>query len=507
MSDFDVVVGNGMVIDGSNGATPTPGDVGIRAGLIAALGDLSSRSRDETIDAAGSVVAPGFIDTHTHVELASLKGHPDRMAPIAQGVTTTLVGADGFGWVGLPEGSRRRWWEDTAAIYGQPIDPLPAWDGPEDFLADLAAASPTRVVPLIPHNNVRAAVMGAAHRSPTAAEMRSMHRMVTAWLDAGAIGFATGLDYLPGRFATTDELVELCERVAESAGVYATHMRLLDAGREDAWREAAEIGRRAGLAVRIAHERLDEIAMPLLDEACAVADVTIDSYLYPAGCTSLAFHVPPEFLAGGVVELSRLLQSNGSLVGRLADHLEGRLTGGLDKEVIVAGTTSGKHEGDTLNSIAHDRNTTVGRVAVQLLRDEMPCAVLIYAWQRPDASWDTIMRRTLGDSRTIVASDGVYLGSKAHPRGFGTFPRVLGELSRSKALISLPDAVHKMTGKPAEAYGLSDRGRIAEGLKADLVVFDPETIDGPADYEEPRQRPVGIEAVLIGGRRMGEETT
>jgi N-acyl-D-amino-acid deacylase len=507
VSRFDVVVSNGMVIDGSDGAAPTPGDVGIADGIIVDVGDLSAESRGETIDAAGNLVVPGFIDTHTHVEIASLKGHPDRFAPIAQGVTTTLVGADGFGWVGLPNEGRRRWWEDTAAIYGPPINPLPAWDRPADFLADLTKASPTRVVAMVPHNNVRAAVMGPSRKTPTAGEMQAMQRIVAAWLDAGAVGLATGLDYLPGRFASTDEIAALCEPVAQAGGVYATHMRLLDAGRAEAWREAADIGRRAGVGVRIAHERLDEIAMALLEETSTVADMTLDSYLYPAGCTSLAFHVPPELLEDGVTELSRRLQGNSGIAGDLAEHLEGRLTGGPDQEVIIAGTTSGRYEGQTLNALALERGVPVGRVAVDLLRDEMPCAVLIYAWQRPDVSWDIIMRRTLGDQRTIIASDGVYLGSKAHPRGFGTFPRVLGPLSRDKDLVSLPDAVHKMTGKPAAAYGLSDRGLIEPGRKADLVIFDPNTIDGPADYQQPRRRPIGIDAVLIGGRQVGEEHT
>jgi len=504
VSEFDVVISAGSVIDGSSEAQPISSDVGVVNGLIVEVGDLSTRSRRETIDAGGKIVAPGFIDTHTHVEMASVNRHPDRLAPIAQGVTTTLVGADGFGWVGLGD-DRKRWWEDTAAIYGQPPDPLPGWDRPADFLADLTEASPTRIVPLVPHNNVRAAVMGASQAAPTATEMKAMHRIVAAWLEAGAVGLATGLDYLPGRFASTDEVAELCERVAESGGVYATHMRLLDAGRDGAWREAAEIGRRAGTGVRIAHERLDEIAMALLDETSAVADMTLDSYLYPAGCTSLAFHVPAELLTAGVTTLAELLATEPAIANGLAEHLESRLTGGLDKEVIIAGTTSGAHEGETLNAMAERRRKTVGEVAVELLRDEMPCAVLIYAWQRPDVSWDAIMRRTLGDSRTMIASDGVYLGSKAHPRGFGTFPRVLGALSRDKDLVDLSTAVHKMTGKPAAAYGLLDRGRVEPGLKADLVVFDPSTVDGPADYEEPRQRPVGIDAVLIGGTRMEEK--
>ena len=133
--------------------------------------------------------------------------------------------------MGLAKESRRRWWDDTAAIYGPPLAPLPDWDRPADFLADLRKASPHRVVPLAPHNNIRAAVMGSSPKAATSAELQAMHRILAAWLEEGAVGLATGLDYLPGRFAPTEEVVELCERVAQSGGVYATHMRLLDAGR------------------------------------------------------------------------------------------------------------------------------------------------------------------------------------------------------------------------------------------------------------------------------------
>ena len=473
MSELDLVVSNATVIDGRRDAVPTPADVGIAGGIIEAVGELSLSSRRVTFDAGGRVVAPGFIDTHTHVEMASINRHPDRFAPLSQGVTTTFTGADGFGWVGLPDQSRHRWWEDTAAIYGPLPQRLPRWDTPSEFLTQLRGSSLTDVVPLVPHNNVRAAVMGDSPAKADRSELSLMRSIVEAWLEAGAVGFATGLDYMPGRYSDTDELVELIGPVAERGGVYASHIRLLDAGRADAWAEAADIGRRSGVGVRIAHERLDEDGMALLDQVSGIADVTIDSYLYPAGCTSLAFHVPPELQADGVVELSRRLDNDGGLADTLAAHLQERLTGGIDKEVIVAGTTSGRHEGRTLSSLAEEVGTDVGSVAVELLRTEMPCAVLIYAWQAPDVSWDVIMKRTLGDRRTLVASDGVYLGSGAHPRGFGTFPRVLGSLSRDKGLVSLPEAIHKMTGKPAEVYGLTDRGILAPGRRADIVGSRP----------------------------------
>jgi len=502
MTPLDLVIVDARVIDGTAHAVPTATDVGIADGRIAEIGGVSGRSRRATVEARGRVVAPGFVDSHTHVEMASLRRHGDRFAPVAQGVTTTFVGADGFGWVGLRDSDRRRWWDDSSAIYGPPPDPLPDWRTPDRFLSDLRAASPTSVVPLVPHGNVRAAVMGDAQGSPSVAEIGRMQQFVREWMDAGAVGLATGLDYLPGRYASSDELVKLCEPVAERGGVYASHLRLHDLGRAHAWREIGEIGRRTGIPIRIAHERIDEEADTLLAEISPGNDVTFDTYLYSAGCTSLTFHVPAELLAHGVMALRENLARDRALRDRLIAHMEDRLTGKLGQEAIIAATTSGRFEGQTLTELSSARGSSVGQVAVDLLLEELPCALLVYVWHAADATWDETVARTLADDRSIIATDGVYLGSSPHPRGFGTFPRVLGELARDRGLISLPAAIHKMTGKPAAAYGLSDRGRLEPGLRADLVMFDPAVVSGPADFEHPRTSPEGIDLVLVAGRRV-----
>lgn len=499
MSELDLVVAAAAVIDGSVDAAPYSADIGIADGVIAEIGDLSQRARRATIDASGRAVAPGFIDTHTHVEIASMRGHPDRFAPLRQGVTTTLTGADGFGWVGLDASDRLRAWEDTAAIYGMPVEPLPAWDRPADFVSDLREASPTRVVPMAPHGNIRAAVIGDDPRPAGPAELRAMCQLIDAWMDAGAVGLASGLDYLPGRYAGTEELIELCAHVAARGGVYGSHLRLHDRGRHDAWREIADIGREAGIPIRIAHERIDDEAAAVLDETAAGNDLTFDTYLYPAGCTSLAFHVPAEHLADGIVAFSERLRGDEALAKELAIFLQEKIAGRPGQRALIAATTSGRHEGRALDELAADWDITVGAVAVELMRTELPAALLIYVWQAADDSWQETVRRTLADDRSIIASDGVYLGSHPHPRGFGTYARVLGTLARDTGMISLPRAVHKMSGKPAEAYGLIDRGLIEPGRKADLVVFDPQTVSGTDDYGNPRQKPSGIDLVLIGG--------
>lgn len=502
MTSFDLVIASGIVIDGAEGAVPVETDVGVVGGRIVEVGDLSSHGRRSTLDAAGRVVAPGFIDTHTHVEMASLRGTADRFAPTQQGITTTLVGADGFGWVGLDPSERRRRWDDTAAVYGPPLRPLPAWDTPSDFLSALRAASPTDVIALIPQGNMRAVVMGDDPGPAGPGQRRAMRRWAEEWLDAGAVGLATGLDYLPGRFATTDELVEMCEVVRERVGVYASHLRLHDLGRAGAWEEIGDIGRRAGIPIRVAHERLDEEGAAHLEAASAGNDITFDTYLYPAGSTSLAFHVPADLLGDGVMALSERLRSDRGLASDLAGILTEKMTGNPGQQAILSATTSGAHEGRTLEELAIERDVTVGEVAVELMQAELPIALLVYVWQTADSSWDATVSRTLTDERSIIATDGVYLGSHPHPRGFGAFPRVLGELVRERGVTTLAAAIHKMTGKPAAAYGLADRGRIAPGLRADLVVFDPEEVAGPGDFRRPRIAPSGIDAVLVGGRDM-----
>lgn len=499
MRSFDTVIAGGTVVDGTPAATPTTGDVGIRDGVIVEIGDLGSAGRETTIDATGRVVAPGFIDTHTHIEMAALTGHDDGLAAVRQGVTTTLVGADGFGWVGLRPDEQTRWWEDTASIYGPPPIPTPKWDLPAEFLRDLRAASVHDVLPLVPHGNVRASVMGASPGAPSASEMQEMCSLVDAWMEIGAVGLASGLDYLPGRYSSTEEVAELARIVASGGGVYASHVRTIDLGRADGWRDAARVGALADIPVRIAHERLDDVGAELLDELSDLVDVTVDSYVYPAGCTSLAFHVPAEDLASGAMVMSRRLASDDEFAGRLAVHLQARMTGNPGQEALIAATTSGRHEGRTLGQLAEDRGVTVGDVAVELLRDEMPCALLVYVWQSADAAWERTVARTLRDPRTFVVTDGVYLGSHAHPRGFGTFPRILGEYVREQQIVSLAWAVHKMTGMPARSYGLADRGSITAGLRADLVIFDADTIGCPADTADPRRPPVGLDRVIVGG--------
>lgn len=499
---FDTVIAGGTVIDGSAGAAATRADVGITGRRIEAVGDLTAAERATTVDATGCVVAPGFIDGHTHVEMASLFGLADRFAPLDQGVTTTMVGADGFGWVGLDPEQRRRWWEDTAAIYGPLPDVVPEWDTPAEFLEDVRDASLTSIVPLVPHCNVRAAVMGDRPGRADAGEIAAMRTVIADWMDEGAVGMATGLDYLPGRYADVDELVALCQTVAERGGVYASHVRNLDFGRADAWREAGEIGRRANIPLRFAHERLDEEGAALLDEVSHDNDVTVDVHLYPAGVTSLAFHVPAVHLADGVMAMSGRLRSDADLREQLAAHLTRQMTGRPGQEAIVAATTSRQHEGRMLSEMAAERGCTVGDVAVELLIEEMPSALLVYIWQASDAIWDETMERSITDPRTIIATDGVYLGSSTHPRGWGTFPRILGEFARDRAMLPLATAVHKMTGRTADAYGLVDRGRIAPGLRADITVFDPATVGSLASLAAPRLAPTGIEMVMVGGRQV-----
>lgn len=496
---LDTAIVGGLVVDGSPNSIPRPRDIGVRRGRLVELEPTDEWTATTIVEAKDLVVCPGFIDTHTHLEMASLTSTPDRWAAVGQGITTTLVGADGFGWVGIERAQRRRWWDDHASLYGPPPDPLPVWDAPGPFLSDVRAHSCHDVVALVPHGNVRAAVVGDRLGPATRREMAAMITLVEQWIDEGAVGLATGLDYLPGRSAATDEIVALARVVAANEGVYASHVRTLDLGRADGWREAAEIGYRAGMPVCIAHERLDETGRTLIAELDNLVELNLDSYVYPAGCTGLTFHVPADDLAGGVQALAVRLADDVGFAARLAAQLDERLTATDGYDALVAATSSGTHEGRSLHALAAERDISVGEAAVDLLRDELPLALIVYVWQALDDTWAETERHTLTDPHTMIATDGVYVGSRTHPRGFGTFPRLIGEHVRDRATLDLGTAIHKMTGKPAAVYGLTDRGLIEAGRRADLTIFDLAAIGCPADHQAPRHSPVGIEAVMVDG--------
>lgn len=502
--DFDLVIRGGSVVDGTGDRRAFRADVGISGDRIAAVDRLDGASAARVIGASGHIVSPGFIDAHVHSE-AALRGGPGREGSVLQGVTTHLTAPDGFGWAPLaPEGSRDLW-RATAFAYGN-ADFAPDWRTAGDYLDGFAGSTPVNVVAMAPHQAIRFAVLGWEPRAATDAELDRMRDLVRHWMDAGAVGLSTGLDYQPAASSDTRELVELCRVVRRYGGVYAAHQRYTALGRAAAWRESIEVGRQAGVPVCVSHERVDDESEPLLADAAAACDLSFDSYLYPAGSTHLLYGLPLADQAGGPdAVLERL--ADPAYRERLARHLEAPLAESVagGARAYFSATRTGRHVGRSLADLAAARGRSLGETAVDLIREEVPDALLVYHRGLTDEAFEQVTRATIAHPAMTVASDGIYHAPLPHPRGFGCFARILRYFVRELRAITLEEAIHKMSGFPAERYRLRDRGRLAAGYGADVVVFDPATVADRATWEEPRLPPVGIQTVIVNGEPVVEQ--
>jgi N-acyl-D-amino-acid deacylase len=471
---YDLVLDGGVVIDGS-GAPAFRADVAIRGDRIAAVGDLSTATGTR-IDVSDKVIAPGFIDVHTHDDGAVLL-HPTMEFKVRQGVTSEVVGNCGLGTAPHP-----------IAVMGlrtfHPNAEFPEWDGHAGYMAllDREPAS-TNVAVLVGHNIVRGAVVGSREDAPSATELATMEAIVDEGMAAGAIGFSTGLIYEPGRHARHPEIVTLAKRAAAAGGIYTSHMRDEGVGLLDSIAETLAVGRDAGLRVQVSHHKaagrdswgLVRRSLALLDDARARGiDVAADQYPYTAGSTVLA----------AVVQNGALTPQGGPL---------GRLEPG---DVRVA--SAPRHpewEGRTIAELATLLGCTPLAAADHIVAEEGPGATAVLEIMCEDD-----VRAVMRHPTTMIGSDGLpTLDGKPHPRLYGTFPRVLGRYAREAGVLTLEDAVHRMTGFPAAHFRLVDRGVVRAGHFADLVVFDAATVADGATYDEPHRPPDGIMHVLVNG--------
>jgi N-acyl-D-amino-acid deacylase len=503
--DYDLLIRGGTVVDGT-GAPGILADVAVRDGLIAAVGELPDAAAATTIEAAGRVVAPGFIDAHPHSETA-LRGNGEIWGSVLQGVTSHLTGPDGFGWAPLPAAACAELWRATAFAYGQP-ELRPEWPTIDAYLDGFAGTIPINVVPMAPHQPIRFAVMGWDDRPPTAAEMDGMRAITRDWMEAGAVGLNTGLDYQPAANASTDELVELAKVVREYGGIYAAHIRYNAIGKPAAYRESIEIGRRADIPIRQSHESVDDETEPLLEEARqAGVDFGIDWYLYPAGSSHLLVWLPPEDQLGGFDATVKRLRDDPAHRAKIGAIIEEQIgiTHAIGGREYFSDTRTGRYIGMSIGEVAAERGASIGDTAVDLIIEESPDAILVFRRGISPEAFDAQARRTLNHPAFMVASDGVYHGKLPHPRGYGCYAQVLGTFVRERGLVSLERAVHLMSGLPAARFGITDRGRVVEGLAADLVVFDPATVGSQATWEEPRRPAAGIDAVVVNGEIVARD--
>jgi N-acyl-D-amino-acid deacylase len=470
MNETDVLIREVQVYDGTGNAAFVA-DVAISGERIAAIGSAPGRAR-ETIDGRGLAVAPGFIDVHTHDDFAALK-YPDMAFKLQGGVTTCVVGNCGFGAAPFAAAS-------TMAKTLHPEITLSPWEGYRGYAERLERNPPgTNIGILVGHGTARLAAMGLEHRAPNGAEMSAMKATVAEGLEAGAIGISTGLVYDPGRFAKTEELIELATLLRGTGALYATHMRDEGQGLLTSVREAIEIGEKAGIPVQISHHkasgrtawgRIGESLKIIEDAQRRGLNVHADQYPYTAGSTILA-----------------AIFRDGKLRG-----VSGDLTA---KDVVIASTA--KHpewEGKSLADLATSMKCSMEDAATRILAEDSGVTAILHAMCEEDVR--TVMRHP----STMIGSDGIpTLEGKPHPRLYGTFARVLGRYARDEKLFSLAEGVHRMTGFAARKFGLRNRGVVKEGAIADLVLFDPRRIIDRGTWESPKLTPDGIEAVYVNG--------
>jgi N-acyl-D-amino-acid deacylase len=471
----DLVIRDVLLYDGT-GAPPVQADVAIEGDRIASV-QAGGQGARKTIDGRGLALAPGFIDVHTHDDFAAI-AHPDMAFKLEGGVTTCVVGNCGFG--AAPHAA--------AAIMAKTLHPklsLPEWQGTAGYMGLLEANPPgVNIGLLVGHGTARLAAMRNENRAPSGAEMAAMKATVAEGLEAGALGLSSGLVYDPGRFAATDELVELCALMHGTGALYATHMRDESTGLLDSVREAIAIGERAGVPVQISHHKASgRGAWGLVRESLKLIEaaqrrglsVHADQYPYTAGSTILS-----------------AVYRDGRLRGAIGD-----LTG---EDVVIASTESHPQwEGHSLAQLGRELGCSAEQAAEQVLAADSGVTCVLHAMCEEDVR--TVMRHP----STMIGSDGIpTLEGKPHPRLYGTFARVLGHYARDEGLFPMQEAVYRMTGFAAAKFGLQDRGVVRAGVFADLLLFDPAKIVDLGTFEDPKRRPAGIHAVFVNGERAVE---
>jgi N-acyl-D-amino-acid deacylase len=510
---WDLLIQRAQVIDGS-GAPLFVADIAIRGDTIVQVGQVTAPEARLRIDGTGLTVGPGFIDLHTHSDYTLLV-NPLAESKVHQGVTTEVIGNCGTSPAPLGDEA----YPIIRARMAQQYQLTVSWRTLAGYLERLAeCGSAVNVVPIVGHGTVRSAVMGYAQRQPTARELAQMKALIAEAMAEGAFGLSTGLVYAPGCYADTDELVELASVVGQADGMYFSHIRGESDTVLEAAQEAITVGERAGLAVQISHlktagrgnwERTPAL-LDLLDQANARGlDVTGDMYPYTAGATSLGALLPPWAHEGGLANLLPRLRDQ-SVRARIHRDIEQGLDGwwnpagaaGWAGVQISRAPHHRAYQGMRLSDVAALRQQDPLEAALDiLLAEEGNAGVVLFMMGEAQ------VRMILQHSRVMIGSDagatapyGVLGRGHPHPRAYGTFPRVLGTYARELGVLSLEEAIHRMTGLTAWRLGLDDRGLVRPGYKADLVIFEAQRVADQATYDAPHTYPTGIQGVIVNGQ-------
>jgi N-acyl-D-amino-acid deacylase len=510
---YDLIIRNGHVIDGT-GSPWYSADVGVRGGRIAAIGRLTDSRANRVIDARGMVVAPGFIDMLGQSELTILV-NPHLPSKIFQGITTEITGE---GDSAAPLNDRIRAAERTTfEHYGLKVD----WSTFREYFARLEKQGlGHNLASYVGATQVRRLVIGDDNRPPTAPELERMKAVVVEAMRDGAVGLSTSLQYAPAPYATTEELIALATEAGRMGGIYATHMRNEGDAIMAALDEAIRIGREARIPVEIWHlkaagkpnwGRMPEIVARIESARRAGVDITADTYAYPAWFNSFSAFIPPWAHDGGNEKLLERLRDPAMRARIRADMLTP--SSAWDNEwleipgpeaILVSVVQNPKLlplQGKTIADIAKSRGTdAIDTIFDVLIEDRGFTEVAVFAMSEPDVAlalrqpWVSIDNDSQG-----TAPDGVLGREHPHPRAYGTFPRILRKYVREERMLTLPEAIRKFTALPAQRMRLADRGVLKQGMWADIVVFNPDTIRDLATFENPNQLSEGMQYVLVNG--------
>ncbi|WP_137993644.1 N-acyl-D-amino-acid deacylase family protein [Streptomyces vilmorinianum] len=509
---MDLVFRDAEVVDGSGGDSYRA-DVAVDGGRIAAIvkeGAAAGCQRPtarRTVDAEGLVLSPGFIDMHAHSDLALLRD-PDHSAKAAQGVTLEVLGQDGLSYAPVDDRTLAEVRRAITGWNGDGSDVDVDWRTVGEYLDRLDRGVAVNAAYLIPQGTVRMYAVGWDDRPATRTELDRMRQLVAEGMEQGAVGMSSGLTYTPGMYAPDTELTELCRVVARYGGYYCPHHRSYGAGALQAYEEMVALTREAGCALHLAHATMNfdvnegkaPDLLALLDEALeGGSDISLDTYPYTAGCTTLVALLPSWASEGGPEAiLSRL--ADDATAERVRHHLEVVGSDGCHGVPVAWDTieVSGVSDPGLADAVGRrlDGWATARRL---LLADRLGSTILQHVGHEDNVR--AIMRHRVHTG----GSDGILQGLKPHPRAYGTFPRYLGTYVREEGVLSLEECVAHLTSRPAARLRLPDRGLIREGYRADLVLFDPTTVAAGSTYAAPRTPPVGIPHVLIDGRFVIED--
>ncbi len=508
---LDLVFKGGLVVDGS-GAAARRADVGLTGDRIAAVAQgLDGR---QTIDCSGHVVAPGFIDTHSHSDVRIL-AEPTLPMKLLQGITLEVLGQDGISVAPVRVEEREAWRQNLTGLLGD-FGVEWDWSSVGEYLARVAAARPAQdVAYLAPHGALRQAVLGGGDRVASPEDLAGLGAELERALDEGACGLSTGLIYPPCCYADTAELIALGGVLARKGGPFVVHLRSESDRILEAAQEMVRVADESACAIHVSHIKVAgprnwqhaDAFLAILEEAqFRGADVTADQYPYAAGSTLLGAILPPWAHDGGLeATLARL--RNPAARARMREVMTAAGSQEWDnfwywtgpQGIVIADVPSGRH-GDVVGKSLTDVARHWGKDPVEaafdlLLEERMGVAMISLSQDEP------IVERFLSLPYACVGSDGL-LGGRPHPRAYGTYPRILGRYVREKGILTLEEAVRKMTSQAAEAFGFEDLGYVRPGLRANLVVFDPETVMDRATFDDPLQLPLGIRDVVVGGEAV-----